>query len=38
LAGARNVIRILGPLVVTDAELDEGLQILHAALSDVYTR
>jgi 4-aminobutyrate aminotransferase/(S)-3-amino-2-methylpropionate transaminase len=38
LAGKRNVIRILVPLVVSDAELDEGLQILHAALSDVFTR
>lgn len=38
LAGKRNVIRILVPLVVTDSELDEGLQILHAALGDVYTR
>jgi 4-aminobutyrate aminotransferase/(S)-3-amino-2-methylpropionate transaminase len=38
LAGRRNVIRILVPLVATDSELDEGLQILHAALSDVFTR
>ncbi len=38
IAGKRNVIRILVPLVVTDAELDEGLQIFHAALSDVFTR
>jgi 4-aminobutyrate aminotransferase / (S)-3-amino-2-methylpropionate transaminase / 5-aminovalerate transaminase len=37
LAGTRNVIRILVPLVVSDAELEEGLQILHAALSDVFT-
>jgi 4-aminobutyrate aminotransferase/(S)-3-amino-2-methylpropionate transaminase len=37
-AGKRNVIRILVPLVVTDAELDEGLQIFRAALSDVFTR
>ncbi|MBV9333811.1 MAG: 4-aminobutyrate--2-oxoglutarate transaminase [Candidatus Eremiobacteraeota bacterium] len=38
IAGKRNVIRILVPLVVTDAELDEGLQILRAALSEVLTR
>ena len=38
LAAKRNVIRILVPLVVTDSELGEGLNILHAALSDVLTR
>lgn len=38
LAGKRNVIRILVPLVVNDAELDEGLQILRTAMSDVFTR
>jgi len=38
LAGQRNVIRILVPLVVGDGELEEGLEILSAALRDVLTR
>ncbi|MBV8067883.1 MAG: 4-aminobutyrate--2-oxoglutarate transaminase [Candidatus Eremiobacteraeota bacterium] len=38
LAGKRNVIRILVPLVVEDDHLDEGLEILRASLSDVFTR
>ncbi|MGC1381013.1 MAG: aspartate aminotransferase family protein [Candidatus Baltobacteraceae bacterium] len=38
LAGKRNVIRILVPLVVSDAELDEGFAILRAAMHDVFTR
>ncbi len=33
LAGKRNVIRILVPLVVGDAELDEGLEILEASVA-----
>ena len=37
-AGKRNVIRILVPLVVTDAELEEGLTILRASLHEVFTR
>jgi 4-aminobutyrate aminotransferase/(S)-3-amino-2-methylpropionate transaminase len=38
LAGHRDVIRILVPLVVSDDELDEGLAILRAAMHDVFTR
>jgi 4-aminobutyrate aminotransferase/(S)-3-amino-2-methylpropionate transaminase len=38
MAGKRNVIRILVPLVATDDELDEGLAILRASLHDVFTR
>ncbi|MBV9718838.1 MAG: 4-aminobutyrate--2-oxoglutarate transaminase [Candidatus Eremiobacteraeota bacterium] len=38
LAGKRNVIRILVPLVVGNDELDEGLDILRASLHDVFTR
>ncbi len=38
LAGKRNVIRILVPLVVGDAELDEGLEILRDSLREVFTR
>ncbi len=38
LAGKRNVIRILVPLVVGEAELDEGLGILRASLREVFTR
>jgi 4-aminobutyrate aminotransferase / (S)-3-amino-2-methylpropionate transaminase / 5-aminovalerate transaminase len=38
LAGERNVIRILVPLVVADDELDEGLAILRASLQAVFTR
>jgi 4-aminobutyrate aminotransferase / (S)-3-amino-2-methylpropionate transaminase / 5-aminovalerate transaminase len=36
LAGERDVIRILVPLVVSDAELDEGLAILGAAAAKVF--
>ncbi len=36
LAGKRNVIRILVPLVVSDDELEEGLAILRASLKEVY--
>ena len=36
LAGNRDVIRILVPLVVSDAELDEGLTILEAAAAEAY--
>ncbi|MGB8907644.1 MAG: 4-aminobutyrate--2-oxoglutarate transaminase [Candidatus Cybelea sp.] len=38
LAGQRDVIRILVPLVVDDAELDEGLEILRASAREVFTR
>ncbi len=38
MAGHRDVIRILVPLVATDDELDEGLEILRASLHDVFTR
>jgi 4-aminobutyrate aminotransferase / (S)-3-amino-2-methylpropionate transaminase / 5-aminovalerate transaminase len=38
LAGKRNVIRILVPLVVSGDELDEGLAILRSSLHDVFTR
>ncbi|MBV8148627.1 MAG: aminotransferase class III-fold pyridoxal phosphate-dependent enzyme, partial [Candidatus Eremiobacteraeota bacterium] len=38
LAGKRNVIRILVPLVVEHDELHEGLEILRASLADVFTR
>jgi 4-aminobutyrate aminotransferase / (S)-3-amino-2-methylpropionate transaminase / 5-aminovalerate transaminase len=38
LAGKRDVIRILVPLVVSDDELDEGLGILRGALGDVFTK
>lgn len=38
LAGKRDVIRILVPLVVEDDELDEGLGMLRASLADVFTR
>jgi 4-aminobutyrate aminotransferase/(S)-3-amino-2-methylpropionate transaminase len=38
LAGHRDVIRVLVPLVVGDDELDEGLAILRAAMHDVFTR
>lgn len=38
LAGKRNVIRFLVPLVVSDAELDEGLAILRAAVADVFAK
>ena len=30
-----NVIRVLVPLVVTDQQMDEGLDVLEAALSSV---
>jgi 4-aminobutyrate aminotransferase/(S)-3-amino-2-methylpropionate transaminase len=36
MAGRRNVIRILVPLVVGDAELDEGLEMLRAATAEVF--
>jgi len=36
MAGNRDVIRILVPLVVSDAELDEGLTILEAAVAETY--
>lgn len=36
LAGNRDVIRILVPLVVSDAELDEGLTILEASAAEAY--
>ncbi len=35
LAGKRNVIRVLVPLVVSDEELDEGLKMLDAATTSV---
>jgi 4-aminobutyrate aminotransferase/(S)-3-amino-2-methylpropionate transaminase len=38
LAGQRDVIRILVPLVVSDAELDEGLAILGAATAQVFAQ
>ncbi|MBV8531601.1 MAG: 4-aminobutyrate--2-oxoglutarate transaminase [Candidatus Eremiobacteraeota bacterium] len=38
MAGKRNVIRILVPLVVTDDELEEGLDILRASIEEVFTR
>ncbi len=38
LAGQRDVIRILVPLVIDDAELDEGLEILRASAREVFTR
>jgi 4-aminobutyrate aminotransferase/(S)-3-amino-2-methylpropionate transaminase len=31
-----NVIRVLAPLVVTDAQLDEGMDVLESALQTVY--
>lgn len=34
LAGERNVIRVLVPLIATDAELAEGLEILRASMSE----
>jgi 4-aminobutyrate aminotransferase/(S)-3-amino-2-methylpropionate transaminase len=30
-----NVVRVLVPLVVSDAELDEGLDVIEAALHDI---
>jgi 4-aminobutyrate aminotransferase / (S)-3-amino-2-methylpropionate transaminase / 5-aminovalerate transaminase len=36
LAGERDVIRILVPLVVSDEELDEGFGILSASMEDVF--
>jgi 4-aminobutyrate aminotransferase / (S)-3-amino-2-methylpropionate transaminase / 5-aminovalerate transaminase len=38
LAGKRNVIRFLVPLVIGDDELDEGLAILRASVREVLTR
>jgi 4-aminobutyrate aminotransferase/(S)-3-amino-2-methylpropionate transaminase len=37
LAGDRNVIRILVPLMIGDDELEEGLAILSASMHEVYT-
>jgi 4-aminobutyrate aminotransferase / (S)-3-amino-2-methylpropionate transaminase / 5-aminovalerate transaminase len=36
LAGQRNVVRVLVPLVVSDDELDEGFEILRASFADVF--
>ena len=36
LAGKRNVIRILVPLVIGDDELDEGLAVLRASTQEVF--
>ncbi len=36
LAGKRDVVRILVPLVVSNDELEEGLAILRASLKEVY--
>lgn len=33
-----NVIRILMPIVITDEQLEEGLQILEEAIAEVYSR
>ena len=33
-----NVVRVLVPLVVTDEQLDEGLDVLESALQMVYER
>jgi 4-aminobutyrate aminotransferase/(S)-3-amino-2-methylpropionate transaminase len=33
-----NVIRLLMPLVITDAEMDEGLDVLESGLKAVYER
>ncbi|HEY6326083.1 MAG TPA: 4-aminobutyrate--2-oxoglutarate transaminase [Candidatus Cybelea sp.] len=38
LAGERDVIRILVPLVVTDEELEEGFAILRASMEDVFNQ
>jgi 4-aminobutyrate aminotransferase / (S)-3-amino-2-methylpropionate transaminase / 5-aminovalerate transaminase len=38
LAGQRDVIRIIVPLVIGDVELDEGLEILRASMREVFTR
>ncbi|MBV8345322.1 MAG: 4-aminobutyrate--2-oxoglutarate transaminase [Candidatus Eremiobacteraeota bacterium] len=37
LAGERDVIRILVPLVVSDEELDEGFAILTASMGEVFS-
>jgi 4-aminobutyrate aminotransferase/(S)-3-amino-2-methylpropionate transaminase len=37
LAGQRNVVRILVPLVISDDELNEGLEILRASAHEVLT-
>jgi 4-aminobutyrate aminotransferase/(S)-3-amino-2-methylpropionate transaminase len=37
LAGQRNVVRILVPLVISDDELSEGLEILRASAREVLT-
>ncbi len=38
LAGERDVIRVLVPLVVTDDELEEGFAILNASMEDVFVQ
>jgi len=38
LAGHRNVVRVLVPLVIGDDELEEGLAILRASTHEVFTR
>ncbi len=38
LAGKRDVIRVLVPLVVDDAVLEEGLDIMRASCREVFTR
>jgi 4-aminobutyrate aminotransferase-like enzyme len=35
---AANVVRLLSPLTIPDAVLEEGLVILSAALNDAYGR
>jgi 4-aminobutyrate aminotransferase / (S)-3-amino-2-methylpropionate transaminase / 5-aminovalerate transaminase len=37
LAGKRNVVRILVPLVIDDADLDEGLSILKESVEHVFS-
>jgi 4-aminobutyrate aminotransferase-like enzyme len=37
LAGQRNVVRILVPLVISDDELNEGLEILRASAHEALT-
>jgi 4-aminobutyrate aminotransferase-like enzyme len=38
LAGNRDVIRILAPLVIDDEQLERGLAILRASTHEVLTR
>ena len=33
-----NVVRLLVPLVITDAQMDEGLDVLESALQMVYEK